>query len=150
MAQEPKDIDALIAEIKAGVEANPDPYGRRWDGPEEQWVENLEDWGQIFDTMRDLHRIFPDMRFGQLVSYLAGSAGTVRSGDVYGVPDPHFLRSARRFLAAQHERLGRESSDGDASERDEQTHARPRQHDDPRRSRNGHAAQAQAAAAESR
>ena len=105
MPQSPKNVDELMAKLKADAEAKPDPYGRRWDGPDEQWEENLDDWGPIFDALRQLHGVFPDMRFGQLVSYLAGSAGTVRSGDIYGVPDPHLLRAAQRFLRHQRERL---------------------------------------------
>jgi hypothetical protein len=57
---------------------------------------------ELCDTLLEIHRRFPDWRFGQLVCNLASSAGG--SMRVWDVEDESLLAAATRFLDQQRER----------------------------------------------
>jgi hypothetical protein len=77
--------------------------------------EVLEDWEAVFDALRELHRVHPEWRFGQMVANLAVLAGETAPGEPYSVRDPDLLEAARRHLAGKHA-AGKQTTDaGDAA-----------------------------------
>ena len=62
-------------------------------------AEVLPDYEELFAVLRELHRMHPEWRFGQLVVNLAVIAGTTQPGDAYQVPDERLLKTARAYLA---------------------------------------------------
>jgi len=62
-------------------------------------AEVLEDYEALFDAFRQMHRLYPDWRFGQMIANLATWSGKTRDGNVYDVPDERLLEVARQHLA---------------------------------------------------
>lgn len=60
---------------------------------------------EIFKVLEALSRLFPEMRFGQLVVNLANIA-TGLPDMTYDVEDEEFLDAAQKFLERQTDRLG--------------------------------------------
>ncbi len=57
---------------------------------------------ELLDALAELRTLFPDWRFGQLVSNLALAAG--RDGAIWDADDAELLASARRLLARKESR----------------------------------------------
>ena len=64
-------------------------------------AEVLDDYGELFDVLRQVHALHPDWRFGQIITNLATLAGTTQPGHAYQVPDERLLKVARDYLARQ-------------------------------------------------
>ena len=47
----------------------------------------MADWNALFEVLRDLHGVYPDWRFGQMVENLSAWSGTTEPGNPYDVPD---------------------------------------------------------------
>ena len=64
-------------------------------------AEVLEDYETLFDVLRRMHRLYPDWRFGQMITNLAAWSGKTREGNVYDVPDERLIEVARRHLTTR-------------------------------------------------
>ena len=83
--------------LEAFLKNAKDPYERDLDNPAD-WDDVLDDYGDLFDALRRLHKLSPDIRFGQLICNLAFFAGTGEGGAPYTVPDQRLLRSALEMI----------------------------------------------------
>jgi hypothetical protein len=53
---------------------------------------------RLVESIAELRRIIPEMRFGQLVANLATAAGCTEIGGIWDVEDDELLRAARRLI----------------------------------------------------
>jgi hypothetical protein len=53
---------------------------------------------ELHQALADLHGIFPDWRFGQLVANLATASGATDPGSIWDVEDEQLLDAARRMI----------------------------------------------------
>lgn len=84
----PRDLQEKLKNYK-------DPYDRDVGEPV---VEVFEDWEPIFAALREMHRLHPDMRFGQTITNLAFWAASSGEGSTYIVPDQRLLEAARQHV----------------------------------------------------
>jgi hypothetical protein len=53
---------------------------------------------ELLGAFADLHAIFPEWRFGQMVANLATAAGATDGGAIWDVEDEQLLEAARRLI----------------------------------------------------
>jgi hypothetical protein len=53
---------------------------------------------ELLQALADLHEIFPDWRFGQMVANLATACGTTEPGAIWDLEDERLLAAARRLI----------------------------------------------------
>ncbi len=54
--------------------------------------------GELYQALSELHALFPDWRFGQLVANLATAAGETDPGALWELEDDQLLAAARRLI----------------------------------------------------
>ena len=86
---------SLPDDLREALEKCVDPYGRTAADLDSEIV---ADYDELFDLLREIHELVPDLRFGQLIVNLSLLAGIDAPGDPYNVPDPHLIRAARAHL----------------------------------------------------
>lgn len=64
-------------------------------------AEIIEDYEPLLQAIREMHKLHPGWRFGQIVANLAEWSGTTRPGEVYDVPDERLLRTALEHLRTE-------------------------------------------------
>ena len=64
-------------------------------------AEVLQDYDALFRVLREMHQLYPEWRFGQMIANLATWSGKTRPGNVYDVPDERLVEAAREHLAAR-------------------------------------------------
>lgn len=84
-----------------GYQLPPELQGVEDEYDRDKNAEVLEDYGELFDVLRQMHRQHPNWRFGQMITNLAGWSGKTREGNTYDVPDERLLETARRHLAGK-------------------------------------------------
>ncbi len=53
---------------------------------------------ELLQALSDLHVIFPDWRFGQMVANLATAAGATDSGAIWDIEDQQLMEAARHLI----------------------------------------------------
>jgi hypothetical protein len=53
---------------------------------------------ELLQALADLHEIFPDWRFGQMVANLATASGATEPGAIWDLEDDQLLAAARRLI----------------------------------------------------
>ena len=104
LPKDPNDLEAFLAD-------HVDPYGRTKYREEDELV---GDYTELLDLMHQLHQVWPDQRFGQLVSNVVLFASKNDFGNAYNIPDRVFLDTLRKLVKSQQARLAdaAESEDG--------------------------------------
>ena len=111
LPNDPADLEAFLADYV-------DPYGRTTYREEDELV---GDYSELLDLMHQLHQVWPDQRFGQLVSNVVLFASKKDFGNAYSIPDRVFLDTLRKLVRSQQARLAanaesREGQDGSPAE----------------------------------
>jgi hypothetical protein len=60
---------------------------------------------QLHQALAELHAIFPDWRFGQMLANVATAAGATEAGAIWDLEDQQLLAAARRLIEQNSARL---------------------------------------------
>jgi hypothetical protein len=60
---------------------------------------------ELHQALAELHAIFPDWRFGQMLAHVATAAGATEAGAVWDLEDEQLLAAARRLIEQNSGRL---------------------------------------------
>ena len=60
---------------------------------------------ELHQAIVELHTVFPDWRFGQLIANLATAAGVEGAGAIWDMEDERLLAAARRLIERNEARM---------------------------------------------